>query len=298
MKAIEVEKLTKVIVSEFRRQKKTLLHGINFSVDEGAMVGFVGPNGAGKSTTLRHLIGGTRPTSGTARIFGNDPCDAATRRALGYLPDIPALAGNLTASETLRLHAALIGVPVDLTLLERVGLEAEPKARTRSYSKGMMTRLGLALALAGRPRLLLLDEPMSGLDPVGRRGVRDLLREEHKAGTTIFFSSHVLSDVESLCHDVVVLNRGHILYSGAVAAAIGPERPARVIVVVGSTSLELLAKHGTVERWGDELAVTVGEDPFAVAADLGRQGVKVLEIRRPSTRLEDSIVHLMKGDAA
>ncbi len=297
--AIHVERLTKTIPVGFLGRPRTLLSDLSFVVRQGSAVAFVGPNGAGKSTTMRHLIGGSRPTSGTVRVFDEDPARPSARRNFGYLPDSPALPPHLSARETLEVHARLAGAETDLGLLERVGLSTTSKAVTRTFSKGMQTRLGIALALIGGPPLLLLDEPMSGLDPVGRREVRDLIRDVHQAGKTILFSTHVLADVETLCDDVIVINGGHLVFSGTILEAMGESR-ARLIFVAGAADESVLKSFGTVSRHGDQWALAVDvDDPFAIVAALQAKGVRVNEVRRESPRLEDRVLHLLnQGTAA
>lgn len=293
MNAVDVEHLSKVIRVGFVARPRTLLKDVSFSVADQAAVAFIGPNGAGKSTTMRHLIGGSHPSSGTVRVFGNDPALAATRRAFGYLPDLPALPPQLTARETLELHAHLAGVAPEIALLDQVGLSARTKTATRTFSKGMQTRLGLALALIGNPRLLFLDEPMSGLDPVGRREVHELIRAQHSAGKTIFFSTHVLADVETLCDSVVVINEGRVVFCGTIAEAMGANR-SRAIFVAGTTDEALLQGLGAVDREGDQWRVVVDvDDPFAIVASLRAKGVSVNEVRRRTPRLEDRVLELL-----
>ena len=298
MNAIDVTHLSKVVPVGFFGRPQPLLHDVSFAVAERATVAFVGPNGAGKSTTLRHLIGGSRPTSGTVRVFGKDPALPSVRRAFGYLPDVPALPPQLTAAEALHLHARLTGVATNDTLLEAVGLSAKTSKAIRTFSKGMQTRLGSALALVGNPPLLLLDEPMSGLDPIGRREMRELIRAQHAAGKTIFFSTHVLSDVDTLCDSVVVIDKGRVLWSGGVSDALGASR-ARIIAVPGTTDEGLLQQFAPTERQGDQLTILVDvEDPFAVVAALRARGVIVNEVRRQTPRLEDHVLQLLaRGNA-
>ena len=293
MNALDVEDLVKDVPVGFLGRPKRLLHGLTFSVAEGTVVGFVGQNGAGKSTTIRHLIGSGRPTSGSVRLFGVDPTMPAARTSLGYLPDQPALPRTLTAREVIALHTVLHGAkakPDDL--LARLGLADAADVRVQAMSKGMQTRLGLAIALIGAPRLLVLDEPMSGLDPLGRRLVRDVVKEQAAQGTTIFFSSHVLSDIEALCSHVVIIDKGRLVFQGTADAFTDDvDFPAR-IVFAGRPPPELLAQHGRVV---DHDELETDHDPLDVAVALRAAGVVVREVRLQRRPLEDRLIDLLKG---
>jgi ABC-2 type transport system ATP-binding protein len=212
------------IVKDFRPGlgigKKRVLHGIGFSVRRGEIFGFVGPNGAGKTTTLKILLGLIHATSGTASILGHDVRETEFRRAVGFLPENPYFYDFLTGREILTFYARLSGVAADARtrrvgeLLERVGLGHAADARLRTYSKGMLQRIGIAQALVHDPEVVFLDEPMSGLDPIGRKEIRDLIVQLHADGTTIFMNTHILTDVELLCDRVAIIVKGQIRYEG------------------------------------------------------------------------------------
>jgi ABC-2 type transport system ATP-binding protein len=216
------------IVKDFRPglglRRRRVLHGISFDVREGEIFGFVGPNGAGKTTTLKILMGLIRATSGAASILGHDVGETAFRRQVGFLPENPYFYDYLTGREILRFYARLSGVPraqlgarVD-TLLDWVGLSEAAGARLRTYSKGMLQRIGIAQALVHDPSVVFLDEPMSGLDPIGRKEVRDLILRLRADGKTVFMNTHILSDVEMLCDRVAIIVRGRIQFEGATHA--------------------------------------------------------------------------------
>jgi ABC-2 type transport system ATP-binding protein len=221
---LRTEALTKVFEVGLRRRRVCAVDAIDLAVSEGEIFGFVGPNGAGKTTTIKMLMGLIFPTSGSAFIFDAPiPSDAAKAR-IGYLPEHPAYHEFQTGAEAMRFFAILAGVPGAERarrcdeLLGLVGLADAADRQIRKYSKGMQQRLGIAQALVGDPALVVLDEPMSGLDPVGRREMRDLILELKRRGKTVFFSTHILSDVEALCDRVGVIIGGKLRDSGRLDA--------------------------------------------------------------------------------
>src|SRR5215471_19128706 len=223
-------------------ERKTIraLDHLSLDVYAGEIYGFLGPNGAGKTTTLKLLMGLVYPTEGTARILGHSIDDVATRARIGYLPENPYFYDYLSGRELLMFTAALFGLKGDRArarveeLLDGVGLDTAARDRQlRKYSKGMLQRIGIAQALVNDPEVVFLDEPMSGLDPIGRREVRDLLLTLKKNGKTVFFSSHILSDVEALCDRVAVLSRGKLVTSGTVDEMTGAQEGALEVVASG-----------------------------------------------------------------
>ena len=213
---IGLDKIHKSYVSGFWMHRRTVLQGLDLHIEAGEAYGLLGDNGAGKSTTLRILLGLTRADRGTGTMFGYALGDSRARRKLGFLPETPSFHDQLTALEFLRYMGRLSGWrgadlrARALTLLERLELGPARDLRLRKMSKGMLQRLGLAQALLGEPELLVLDEPMSGLDPQGRKLVRDLILEQRDAGRTVVFSTHILSDVEVVCTRAGILRRGTI----------------------------------------------------------------------------------------
>src|ERR1700676_181349 len=210
--AIEIENLTKDYPFGFLHlKKKTSLEGLTMSVEHSEVFGFLGPNGAGKSTTIKLLVGLIFPTAGTARILGKSINDISMPRDIGYLPEQPYFYDYLTAAELLDYFARFHEF-TDIErrervqrMLKKVGLETAGKIQLRKYSKGMLQRVGLAQAILHDPKVVILDEPMSGLDPVGRREVRDIILELKREGKTVLFSTHILSDAEILCDRVGVI---------------------------------------------------------------------------------------------
>ncbi|MCJ8503057.1 ABC transporter ATP-binding protein [Desulfatitalea alkaliphila] len=216
---IQIDNLTKWY-RKGRTSKVPAVDNLTLAIAKGEVFGFLGPNGAGKSTVIKILLNFIRPSAGTAMIKGIPVQDPLARGSIGYLPENPYFYDHLTAEEilmfggrTARMDRNLIGERID-QLLARLKLAHVKRQRIRTYSKGMVQRIGLALALIHDPEVCILDEPMSGLDPLGRRLVADLILDMRRNGRTVFFSSHILSDIEKLCDRVGILNRGRLLYCG------------------------------------------------------------------------------------
>ena len=216
MPIIEMDSLTKVYKKEFTRKKVCALSSLSLQIKEGEVFGFLGPNGAGKSTTIKMLIDLIRPTSGHLSIAGKKASDMSVKRLIGYLPENPYFYDHLSAKELLKfggrscdMDSALIKRRSD-ELLEQLELTEAMKRPLRSYSKGMVQRAGIALALIHDPQILIFDEPMSGLDPIGRIKVFDLILKLKGEGKTIFFSSHILHDIERLCDRAAILVNGRL----------------------------------------------------------------------------------------
>jgi ABC-2 type transport system ATP-binding protein len=221
--AIHIEDLTKEYAVGFWRPRPyRALDRLTLSIAPGEVFGFLGPNGAGKTTTLKLLMQLIFPTSGRAEILGRPVGDVATRRRIGYLPENPYFYDYLTAEELLTYFAQLLDIPpADRKrrvgeLLDRVGLGRERRFQLRKFSKGMIQRVGIAQALLNDPEVIFLDEPMSGLDPLGRRDVRALILELREQGRTVFFSSHILADAEALCSRVAVVAGGRLAATGRI----------------------------------------------------------------------------------
>ncbi|OGQ98912.1 MAG: hypothetical protein A2505_03230 [Deltaproteobacteria bacterium RIFOXYD12_FULL_55_16] len=218
--ALEITGLSKGFGSG--RKKNQVLTNLSLTITQGEVFGFLGPNGAGKSTTIKLLLHFLKPDSGSLRILGKTVGQEEFRHRIGYLSEFPFFYDHLTARETLRLSGRLSGmerqaldqrIPI---LLERMTLTEAADRRVGGFSKGMKQRLGMANALIHDPEVLIFDEPMSGLDPVGRHQIKGLIAELKQEGKTIFFSSHILSDIEALCDRIGVINKGVLLYSGGL----------------------------------------------------------------------------------
>jgi ABC-2 type transport system ATP-binding protein len=218
---IDVHGVSKTFHSHLLRRPKVALQSVDLTIDEGEIFGFLGPNGAGKTTTIKILLGLIRPTSGQGTLLGQPFGSAEARARLGYLPDSPNFYRYLTARELLEFTGRLHGMNrADLVnriddVLDRVGLAPDARSRAlRTYSRGMLQRTGIAAAILHRPKLVILDEPMNGLDPLGRADFRDLIQSLKREGATVFLSSHVLADIESTADRVAILKNGTILQCG------------------------------------------------------------------------------------
>ena len=249
MYAIETDKLTKDFPIGFWRPRPyRALDGLTLAIAQGEVFGFLGPNGAGKTTTLKLLMQLIYPTSGRAEILGRPVGEVGVRRRIGYLPESPYFYDYLTAEELLGYFAALLGYPrADRrrrvsALLDEVGIGGERRLQLRKFSKGMLQRAGIAQALINDPDVVFLDEPMSGLDPLGRREVRDLILKLRDRGCTVFFSSHVLADAEALCSRVGILVAGRLVATGAMAD-IHAFRARGWELVVGNLAPVALERH-------------------------------------------------------
>jgi len=219
---IEIENLTKDYLTGFWKKKRVrALDNLTLSVESGHIFGFLGGNGAGKTTTIKLLMRLIFPTAGTARILGKDISDVKLHSKLGYCPENPYFYDYLNASELMNYFGELFGLDSRLRqkktkeLLTRVGLDKKDWNRQlRKFSKGMLQRVGIAQSLINDPEIVFLDEPMSGLDPIGRRAIRELIAELREKGTTVFMSSHILSDIEALCDNVAILRKGKLVATG------------------------------------------------------------------------------------
>lgn len=219
---VEIENLTKDYEVGFWRKKKVrALEDLSLNVMPGQIFGFLGGNGAGKTTTIKVLMGLLFPTSGTARILGSDISDVSMHKRIGYCPENPYFYDYLTAFELMKYFGELFGLDGTQrtrrasALLAKVGLEEKDwNKQLRKFSKGMLQRVGLAQALINEPEIVFFDEPMSGLDPIGRREIRELIIDLRQKGTTVFMSTHILSDVEALCDEVAILRHGKLAATG------------------------------------------------------------------------------------
>jgi len=240
--AIEVLGLSKDFSVSVRGSKVRAVDQLNLTIDEGVVFGLLGPNGSGKSTTIKALLGLIEPTVGETRLFGISSRNPAARCEVGYLPEAPYFQGFLTGRELLSYFGALsglarseIGAQAE-ALLERVGLDDAADRRLSGYSKGMLQRIGLAQAMMGNPRLLILDEPTAGVDPVGSSEIGSLIRDLKAEGKTILLCSHLLSQVESVCDRIAIMNKGKLLVEGPLheLVAAGDSSSFRVEGLAGS----------------------------------------------------------------
>lgn len=222
MIAIDFKDIKKTFKTHLKRN--TVLSGISFSVNRGEIFGFLGPNGAGKSTSIKMLLNFIRPDTGRILVDGLQVDRDKFQQHIGYLPETPCFFENLTGMETLRFAGQSSGMDKaqiqeqSNLILKRLNLSHAGANPIRTYSKGMKQRLGIAMSLIHDPDIYILDEPMSGLDPMGRRLITDVILELREKGKTVFFSSHILSDIERLCDRIGILNKGHLLFCGKVEA--------------------------------------------------------------------------------
>jgi ABC-2 type transport system ATP-binding protein len=307
MIAIETINLEKTYAVGFwRKTPRVALRPLNLTVAEGEVFGFLGPNGAGKTTTLKLLMGLVFPTGGTARILGKAIDDPAMKAQIGFLPEQPYFYDYLTAKELLEYYAQLSGMEPKQrgrkieAMLERVGLKDAARVQLRKFSKGMLQRVGLAQAILHDPKVVFLDEPMSGLDPMGRREVRDLMEELKQQGKTVFFSTHILSDAEALCDRVAVIHQGELRGVGQVAELTSSVAAKVELIWNGS------AVPAGLNALGAECHV-IGETIRAVLPDaqqeaaleiLRRERVRLISLIPVRSSLEEYYLQKVSSEAA
>jgi ABC-2 type transport system ATP-binding protein len=301
---LRTEGLTKTFdLGIVRRRRVHAVEDVSLSVEEGEIFGFVGPNGAGKTTTIKMLMGLIHPTRGKAFIFDAPIPSRDSKRRIGYLPEHPAWYDFLTGREALLFFARLSGVaaadrPARCDeLLALVGLAGAADRQIRKYSKGMQQRLGIAQALVGDPAFVVLDEPMSGLDPIGRKEVRDLILELRRRGKTVFFSTHILPDVETLCDRVGVVFEGRLRDVGRIGDLLsGHVRSVELTAVAPDGAREALARGERVAQEGDRLTVTFADEGAADAAvrALVAAGGRVVSLTPHRETLEDFFVRRLE----
>lgn len=303
MAAISTEALTKHYPIGFWRPRPYVaLDALTLRVEQGEVFGFLGPNGAGKTTTLKLLMQLVYPTSGRAEILGKPVGDVDVRRRIGYLPEHPYFYDHLTAEELLQYFAALFGyAPAErrrraAALLDDVGIGAERRLQLRKYSKGMVQRVGIAQALLNDPEVIFLDEPMSGLDPIGRRDIRQLILSLRDKGRTVFFSSHVLSDAETLCSRVAIVAGGTLVAAGALSEILAFRLRGWELVMSGLTPDVIERARGGFTRvvplGGDRFAIDLplATPPERVLAELVAQGARLVSLNPVRESLEDFFV--------
>jgi ABC-2 type transport system ATP-binding protein len=304
--AIEIENLSKEYPFGFLHlKKKKSLESLSMQVQMGEVFGFLGPNGAGKSTTIKLLMRLIFPTSGTARILGKSIEDVSMHQDIGYLPEQPYFYDYLTAAELLDYFARFHGLKAAdrqehvQRMLKRVGLETAKKIQLRKYSKGMLQRAGLAQAILHDPQVVVLDEPMSGLDPLGRREVRDIILGLKKEGRTVLFSTHILSDAEMLCDRVGVIVGGKLRGVGTPGEMVGIETQGMEILfelAARGKSFPLLEK---ATKTGERYRVQLPEAELYGALDeLKAAGARILSVAQLKPTLEEFFMNLVDADRA
>jgi ABC-2 type transport system ATP-binding protein len=303
MAAIEILGLEKTyMVGFWRKRPKCALRPLHLTVEEGEVFGFLGPNGAGKTTTLKMLMGLVFPTAGTARILGSEWTNPEVKAQIGFLPEQPYFYDYLTAHELLDYYGQLSGVPAkdrkrrSDEMLARVGLTDVRGVQLRKFSKGMLQRVGIAQAILHDPKLVFFDEPMSGLDPIGRREVRDLMEQLKHEGKTVFFSTHILSDAETLCDRVAIINKGELRGVGAIAELTSSVQGKIEVIWRGTlvpASIKPLGAECHIT--GDTVRAILPESQQDVVIDvLRREAIRLISITPLRTSLEAYFVEKLQ----
>ena len=308
MPALQTFDLTKdFAVGFWRKRPYRALDRLTLDVASGEVFGFLGPNGAGRTTTLKLLMQLVYPTAGRAEILGRPLGDVGVKRRIGFLPENPYFYDYLTAEELLTYIAALFGYrgadrrARASRLLDEVGIGAERRLQLRKFSKGMVQRVGIAQALVNDPELVIFDEPMSGLDPLGRRDVRALILRLRDRGCTVFFSSHVLSDAEALCSRVAILAKGKLVASGRIADMV-PFRARGWELIVSGASDQAIAALGArvrravrIDQGHYMLELPFESPPDRLLADITTGGAQLVSLNPIRETLEDFFVRQVKG---
>jgi ABC-2 type transport system ATP-binding protein len=306
MAAIEILDLEKsYLVGFWRKRPKLALRPLRLTIEEGEVFGFLGPNGAGKTTTLKLLMGLVFPTAGSARLLGMDMNDPRVKSQIGFLPEQPYFYDHLTARELLNYYGSLSGVPAKTCssrveqMLARVGLSDSANVQLRKFSKGMLQRVGLAQSILHDPKLVFLDEPMSGLDPMGRREVRDLIQQLRSEGKTVFFSTHILSDAEALCDRVGVIHQGELRGVGAVAELTAQTKGQVEIIFCAQTVPASLNNLGAEARVSGDMvsAVLPEEQQDAALEALRRERLRLISLSPVRSSLEEYYIQKLRPEA-
>jgi ABC-2 type transport system ATP-binding protein len=301
--AIRIHELTKdYAVGFWRKRPYRALDRLTLEIEQGEVFGFLGPNGAGKTTTLKLLMQLIFPSSGSAEILGRPTGDITTRQRIGYLPENPHFYDYLTAEELLTYFARLFGYASPdrarrvSALLDRVGIGRERTLQMRKFSKGMIQRVGIAQALLNDPEVVFLDEPMSGLDPLGRRDVRRLILDLRDQGRTVFFSSHILADAEALCSRVAIVAGGRLAASGRLTDVLAFDVHGWELVV-SNLRPEVLARLGGVVKKTTEISagrysleLALDPPPERLLAELVSTGASLVSLNPLRDTLEDVFV--------
>jgi ABC-2 type transport system ATP-binding protein len=304
---IEITSLSKVYkVGFWKKIEKIALKPLTLQVRQGEVFGYLGPNGAGKTTTMKMLMGIIFPSSGSARLLGKPISDPECKRQVGFLPEQPYFYDNLTAQELLEYYGKLSGMPLPQLrgripeVLGEVGLsDVGPKMRLRKFSKGMLQRIGIAQAILHDPQLIILDEPMSGLDPLGRREVRDLIRGLKQRGKTVFFSTHILSDAEELCDRVAVIHNGELRGVGVVEDLLTRKGNRVEILCYGCEVMDALQKLGAVcEANGNVLRAVVDEGNVARALEaVLKSRANLISVNPAQASLEEYFLDRLRAES-
>jgi ABC-2 type transport system ATP-binding protein len=303
MPAIEILGLEKTyMVGFWRKRPRRALSPLHLTVEDGEIFGFLGPNGAGKTTTLKMLMGLVFPTAGSARILGRDWTDPSVKAQIGFLPEQPYFYDYLTAHELLEYYGQLSGVPAKTRrqrveqVLDQVGLRDVKGVQLRKFSKGMLQRVGIGQAILHDPKLVFFDEPMSGLDPMGRREVRDLMEQLKHQGKTVFFSTHILSDAEALCDRVAIIHQGELRGVGAVEDLTSSVQGKVEVIWQGTqVSASIKALGAECHVTGDRVRAVIAENQQDAVIDaLRRERQRLIAIIPVRTSLEAYFVEKLR----
>ena len=302
MPVLELQNIHKSYRSHLSIRRHWVLRGLSLAIEPGEIFGFIGTNGAGKTTTIKLALGLIFADSGSVRLFGQEAAQVELRRRVGFLPENPYLYDYLTGEEFLDFHARLFGLDAPARrgrvreLLERVGLANRGDRQLRHYSKGMLQRIGLAQALINDPDLVILDEPMSGLDPIGRREVRDIILGLKARGRTIFFSTHILSDTEMICDRVGLLVRGSLKAVGRIDELVAREVPYWEVALRGLADGNLPCGE-VVSRRDDGILVRVDSqgDLHRLLLILNGRGARLVSVTPGRQSLEDLFIREAKA---
>ncbi|MHB0976861.1 MAG: ABC transporter ATP-binding protein [Candidatus Aquicultorales bacterium] len=303
--ALELANLSKTYKVGFRRTPRTAVVDVSLSIPTGKVFGLLGPNGAGKTTTIKMAVGFLRPDSGSVRIFGMDAKDPKVRAGLGFLPEHPYFYPHLTAEKALDFYAQLFRIRRSARrektekLLDLVGLTDSKTLQLGKFSKGMLQRLGIAQALVNDPELLIVDEPASGLDPIGQVEMRNLLTKLNAEGKSILLSSHYLSDVENLCHEVAFINKGTVIARGTIESLLDAGDVYTVTAVKLPKGWRPVETPATMERLNGSVRLTLTKKHVDEAiGDIHSSGGKVEDVRRMTKSLEELFMELVGGEAS
>ena len=307
MSLIETHNLSKEYASRFSKQKVNALNDFNFTANEGEIFGLLGPNGAGKTTLIKILLAITFPTSGSAKIFGSDVKNHKWKNRVGYLPENHKFPNYLSGEQVLSYYGRLSGLKSGSELskkideyLETMGLTKWRKTKIKKYSKGMMQKLGLAQSLLSDPDLIFLDEPTDGVDPIGRKEIRDILTNLRSKGKTIFLNSHLLSEVEMICDRVAILNKGDLIKEGSVEDLTKAEN---VFVIHTEEKIgtelrqKIMAADNSAGIGENEVHTEAGINSLNKIIDALRSGkINIKSITQKTSTLEELFINVIKQD--
>ncbi len=306
---INIRGLTKSFRTGFRRTRTEALRGLDLTVSPGEVFGFLGPNGAGKTTTIKILVGLLRPDQGTAFLFGQPVTDVAVRRRIAYMPELPDFYDYLTPAEFLFHCGRLSGIDTHTLgsrvpeVIATVGLDPNDRRQLRKYSKGMLQRVGIAQTMLANPDLYIFDEPQTGLDPIGRRWVKDLILDLGKLGKTVFFSSHILAEVEAVCDRVAFMTNGRLVAQGSLAEVLKTETGVWEILIEGQaarTDQSLAPLCLALRESGPDTILSLPQQtrPEAVLPQLIERGYRLRSVLQQHTSLEDVFLQALASDSS